>query len=77
MARDRGKRIVSVEMENVLIADIEREMALSGFSTRSEFIKTAVRQYLQVLHDRRVAMGTIEGAEPQISKSEGANVGRT
>lgn len=62
-----AKRNVSVEMEDVLISDIEAEMELSGFSTRSEFIKVAIRYYIQVQHDRRasadlVAIKSEEGA---------------
>lgn len=49
-----AKRNISVEMEDVLISEIEEEMIRSGFSTRSEFIKTAIRQYIQNQHDKRV-----------------------
>lgn len=69
--------MVSVQLDSAFIADIDREIVLSGFTSRSEFVKMAIRQYLLTLHERRVAMGTVEGAEPQISKSEGANAGRT
>lgn len=68
--------MVSVQLDSAFIADIDREIVLSGFTSRSEFVKMAIRQYLLTLHERRVAMGAVEGAEPQVPKSPG-NVGRT
>jgi len=52
-------------MEEVLLADIEREMELSGFSTRSEFIKTAIRCYLQMQHDRRASLDACDGTKSE------------
>ena len=68
-----AKRNISVEMEDVLILDIEREMALSGFSTRSELIKTAVRYYIQIQHDRR-AQCTAEAGD---AVKSGLEMGRS
>ncbi len=68
-----AKRNISVEMEDVLISEIEREMVLSGFSTRSELIKTAIRYYIQVQHDRREQCPP----EPGEATKSGVGMGRS
>lgn len=68
-----AKRNISVEMEDALISDIEREMSLSGFSTRSELIKTAIRYYIQVQHDRRAQCTADAGDAPK----SGTGMGRS
>lgn len=45
---------MSVKVPGKLLVEIDEEVTLSGFTGRSDLIKTAVRFYIQSQHDKRV-----------------------
>jgi len=47
-------RIVSVKIPGKLLEAIDEEVTSSGFTGRSDMIKTAIRFYIQNQHEKRV-----------------------